>query len=83
MAERDFKISPDDREELAELAALAGKSMSATLSDAIHTFRRHVLLKQMNAACAVLKSDSAVWEMMQRERAVWDTALLDGMEESK
>ena len=83
MQNDNVPIPPDTRAELADLAALAGKTMSATLADAVHSFRSHFLLRQMNAACAVLISDPEVWDMMMKERALWDRTLLDGMEETR
>jgi len=43
--------------------------------------RRQLFLERTNNAFAALKSNRKVWKEEQEERAVWDTALLDGLKD--
>ena len=41
------------------------------------------VLEQTNAAYAQLKQDPEAWGYVKRERALWDSTLLDGLEPPK
>jgi len=43
--------------------------------------RRQLFLERTNNAFAALKSNRKAWKEEREERAVWDTALLDGLKE--
>jgi len=43
--------------------------------------RRQLFLERTNNAFAALKSNRKAWKEEQEKRAVWDTALLDGLKD--
>jgi len=82
MATQTVRINERDHAALAELSKMMGKSMTATLSDAISALKRQQLLKQTNEAYAALKDDPEAWREEQQERALWVATLGDGLENS-
>jgi len=74
------RISKNDHVVLAELSRISGKTMASTLSDAIRSHRRTLLLEATNAAYAELRKDPKAWKEELEERALWDTTLADGLE---
>ena len=44
---------------------------------------RRRLLEETNRAYAALRSDPVVWEEVLAERAIWDVANLDGLDETE
>ena len=77
-----IRIDESDHATLAELARIMGKSMTATLSDAIDALRRREFLRQTNEAYARLRDDPNAWREEEEERAAWDATLADGLEDS-
>ncbi len=55
--------------------------MQAILDEALEEYRRKKFWQDTNAALRALKRQKSVWKEEQQERAVWDNALLDGIEE--
>jgi hypothetical protein len=55
--------------------------MQAILDEAVEAYRRRIFLKRANTAFAVLRSDPDAWKEEQEERAAWDVALNDDLEE--
>ena len=55
--------------------------MQAILDEAVEAYRRQLFLKRANAAFAALRNDPNAWKEEQMERAAWDVALNDDLEE--
>jgi len=55
--------------------------LSETILDkAIESYRRQFFLEEVNKAYAALRLDSKTWPQIEKERAVWDAALVDRLE---
>lgn len=80
MASQTVRINEMDHAALADLSAKSGKSMTATLGEAICLLKKRQLLEETNAAYAKLRSDPKAWREEQRERMLWDSTLADGLE---
>jgi len=80
MASQTVRISDMDHAALADLSAKSGKSMAATLGEAIGLLKKRQLLEETNAAYAQLRSNPKAWREEQRERMLWDSTLADGLE---
>lgn len=65
---------------LTELAREHGKSRQSVLEAAIASYHRDTLLDSANAAFARLKANAPAWQAELAERALFDQALLDGIE---
>ena len=66
---------------LRETATETGKPMIAVLAKAVENYRRQTFLEALNADFAALRSDTRAWKEELAERAVWDNALADGLED--
>ena len=80
MPSQMVRVSKADHAVLAELSKSTGKSMSATLSEAIRAQKRRHLLEASNAAYAELRKDPKAWKEELEERALWETTLGDGLD---
>ena len=81
MATSTVRINEKAREDLRAIASQTGEAMADILAKAIEEYRRKVFMEQFNAAYAALRSDSKAWQQEQGERAAWDAALGDGLED--
>lgn len=80
MPSQTVRISKTDHAALAELSRATGKSMSATLSEAIRAQKRRHLLEASNVAYAELRKNPKAWKAELEERALWDNTLGDGLD---
>jgi predicted transcriptional regulator len=76
-----IRVSLKTRDSLQELARRSGVSMQEVVDQALDLYRRQQLLSATNAAYAALHADSDAWQRLQAERAEWDAALNDGLEQ--
>ena len=74
-----IRISGTSHHILRELAIQKGASMQTLLDKAIETYRRQLFLEEINQAYAVLREDPKAWSQVEKERAVWDATLKDGL----
>jgi len=74
-----LRISVATHEKLKKLAAQEGSTLTALLDRIVEQFRRKCIADTANAGYAAMRADSEVWAEEQRERAVWDVTLLDGL----
>jgi hypothetical protein len=81
MTTTTIRVSLHTRNELQDLARMAGVSMQQVLDQALEQYRRRQILEATNAAYAVLRSNSAAWTELEEERSQWDVTLADGLEE--
>ena len=80
MSAPTVRISEHSRECLKQLAEQSGQTMMNVLDQAIDAYRRKLLLEQINAGYAELRSDTTAWAEHVAERQGWDTALADGLD---
>jgi predicted DNA-binding protein len=77
----NVRITPRSKAVLRALAKEEGKPMQAVLDEAIEKYQQDKLLDAMNAAYAAQRKDPGAWKQEQAERALWDQALTDGLED--
>jgi hypothetical protein len=80
MASATVRISEKSRNTLRELAAQSGESMQTVLDRVIEEFRRKQFLEAANAEYAALRRDPEAWDEYQKELALWDSTLMDGLD---
>jgi hypothetical protein len=80
MAGPTVPISEYSYQLLQQLAQRTGQTTMDLLDEALETYRRKLLLDQMNAGYAALRADPQAWAEHQAERQLWDATLLDGLE---
>lgn len=66
-----------------ELAERTGQSVTEVLDKALDAYRRKVFLEQLNAGYAELWADPEAWSKVEKERAQWDSTLMDGLDPSE
>ncbi len=72
--EKTFKL-------LKELEAQMGISVESILHQAIDTFYRDKIIQDINSYYEELKKDPQMWQEELEERALWETASNDGLED--
>jgi len=75
------RVSLTSQAILRDLAARSGRTMQAVLEDAVEAYRRECFLAEANQAYAALRRDPTKWKAELNERAAWDAALSDGLED--
>jgi predicted DNA-binding protein len=75
------RISLETQEKLRAIASRTGLTMQAVLDEAIEAYRRERFLAAANRAYSTLRKDPKRWQAEQDERAGWDAALSDGLED--
>jgi predicted DNA-binding protein len=80
MTSPTVRINPKAYETLRELAVQQGETIQAILDEAIELYQRQHFMEQFNAAYAALRADPRAWKELQKERALWDKTLLDGLD---
>lgn len=81
MSSATVRVSERTRKLLRELAAATGESMQAILERAIEDYSRRRFLEEANASYAALRNNAQAWQEELDERALWDNALMDGLED--
>ena len=76
-----MRISPGAHKLLGELAEKSGESMQAVLDKALEAYRRTCFLEGLAAEFAALRADPAAWAEELAERAIWDRAMMDDLED--
>lgn len=74
------RVSEQAHRSLRELAAQSGEPMQTVLDALIEQGRRQRFLAECHVAYAALKQDTQAWAEYQKDLAVWDVALMDGLE---
>jgi len=81
MASATVKIDADTYAKLREAAAETGQPMIAVLAKAVENYRRQSFLEALNSDFAALRGDPEAWNAELAERAAWDNAVADGLED--
>jgi hypothetical protein len=66
---------------LTEIARAKHLTLTEALSRAVETYRRHVFLEGVADDFTALRSDPKAWREELAERAAWDTAAADGLDD--
>ncbi|MGI8855050.1 MAG: toxin-antitoxin system protein [Thermomicrobiales bacterium] len=77
------RITPQAHETLKALAEQSGETMQAVLDRLVAQEQESLFWQQTNAAYAALRADEAAWQEEIAERALWDTTLMDGLEDER
>lgn len=75
------RIDKGTAEALRALASEDQVPMQRLLAQLVEQYRRQRILDQTSAAYAALRADPDAWREEQEERALWDHALMDGIED--
>ena len=76
----NIRIAPNSKSVLRALAKKEGKAMQTVLDEAIEHYRRDKFLDEVNVAYAKLRGNRKGWKEEQKERALWDKTLADGLD---
>jgi hypothetical protein len=74
------RINNKTKETLEELSKKSGEPMLYVIDRAIEEYRRRVFLEETNAAYAEMRKDEKASNEYDREIAVWDSTLMDGLD---
>ena len=78
-----FRVTPETRAVIQELARESNQSMQSLVSKAVEQYRRQVLLQRANDAYATLRAQPDLWTEDQEERRLWEGTLADDLEGSE
>ena len=81
MATQTVRISAHCHSKLQELARRRKQPMVTVLEDAVEEYRRKQSLDKLGADFARLRRNRKAWDDELKERALWDRALADGLED--
>jgi hypothetical protein len=81
MGSTTVRIKIETREALRQLAQESDEPMQEVLARAVEAYRRQRFLERTNEAFAALRADPIAWQTEVEERAIYDGALMDGLED--
>jgi hypothetical protein len=80
---RTVRIAEATHATLAKLAEREARSMGEVLAAAVEAYRRERFFDEADAQLAALRADPVAWAEEEAERALWDTTLMDGLEDEE
>src|SRR2546423_1831616 len=80
MASATVRITEKSHRLLRELATESGVAMQAMLDQAIEDYRRRRFLEAGNAEYEALRQNPDAWAEYQKELALWEATLMDGLD---
>lgn len=83
MATTTIRVPVETRDLLNRLARTSGTSMQQVLETALEQYRRRQFLEALNTAYAALQADPQAQAEEAAELALWDTTLLDGLDDQE
>lgn len=78
---KTIRIDDETDKLIGELASELLKTKKDVLKEAVKAYKKELLFSKANLAYEVLREDKAGWAQELEERAVWDDALMDGLED--
>ena len=81
MATTTVRASEHSHQVLRALSDQRGVSMTEALDEVIEDWERRRFFEDLNSAFTQLKEDPEAWEEELAERAQWDEALLDDLDD--
>lgn len=79
-ASTTVRVTPETREQLARLAKAWGLTTAELIAELARRAEEDTLLDRMNAHYQTLQEDPGEWQAHVRERELWESTLLDGLE---
>ena len=81
MATTTIRVTPQVREKLAELSKAEGKTIGQLVQGLVAEHEKRQFFEGLAEDFRRLRSDPEAWAYYQNEIALWDTALMDGLED--
>ena len=81
MATTTLRVDRSTADTLRKLAQASGASIREVTAEAAEVLRRRRLMAEFNAAYARLRADPEAWAEELAERELWDSTLMDGLED--
>jgi len=75
------RVSDESYSKLNSITKATGISRQDILDAALKQWEKDTLLRQANDAYAAMQQNSEEWAEEQRELALWDVTLKDGLED--
>jgi predicted CopG family antitoxin len=79
MSSVNVRISAHSYQVLKSLSKDGRNSMQSVIDQAIEDLRRRKFLEAANAAFSELKANAEEWNEELKERELWETTLMDGL----
>ena len=76
-----LRVAEETHEILREVSESRGVPITQLLADLADRLQREELLRKGNEAYARLREDPEAWAEELEERRLWDTTLMDGLED--
>ena len=76
-----IRVEQGTHKKLRALASRTGDTMPRRVAAAVEEFERRLFWEQVNDEFATLRDDPKLWKHELEERAAWDAAFSDGMED--
>jgi predicted transcriptional regulator len=73
------RISESSHALLSELAERSQQSMQHVIAEALEEYRKRLFWQQARRDFEQLRSDPEAWQAEQKELAVWDQTIADGL----
>jgi predicted transcriptional regulator len=79
----NVRVDSGTHAKLANISKDLHRPIRHVLAEAVEQYRRQRILQQTNDAYAALRADPEAWREVEAERALWDRALEDGLEDER
>lgn len=76
-----IRVSSETRDKLAKIAELQHSSIGEVVEVAVTKMERELFWKNYREAFEKLRADPVEWAAYQAELDVWDSTLMDGLED--
>ena len=76
-----IRVKKDSYDTMKLMAKEKNMTMQDILDEAIKDYRKKEFFDKLNAAYTILKADTNARKEEEKERAAWDSALQDGLED--
>lgn len=76
-----IRVPTEAHQKLREIAEKQHKSIGEALNEAVHLLEREQFWAEYAEAYARLRADPEAWQEFQDELALWDSTLMDGLED--
>jgi len=78
-----IRVSEESFLKINDMARRMGISKQDIIDEALDKLERMNIMKQANEAYARLRQDPAKWQEEEQEREIWDSTLMDGLEDAE
>lgn len=77
------RLYPESREVLDYLSKELDESMAGIVHHSLEAYKKQIFFDKLEEDFVRLKQDSKEWDEYKKELEIWDSTLLDGLEENK